>query len=171
MGRGRGRPNPVPARKKKKKKLAEEGRKGHPSQGQAWVRVARGWGTRPARRWLGMKRREYSMCCPLQPSAPSGSKRPLEPRPSALTPGPLMQVWATPWNWQDRHTARICGGHCSCPLASFWFLRGERLSLSPDPRSPRSHTPSCGKFFPVLAFFLQISVSLVLPCPAVYDVV
>lgn len=51
----------------------------------------------------------------------------------------FANAWGpSPWNWQCHHTAGACRGHPSCAFDSFWFLKGERLSLGPPRLSPLS---------------------------------
>lgn len=140
-GRGRGRPDPVSA----SKKLAEEGGEGRLSQGQTWVSTERGCqacqevGESPES-WGLARRRECSVCHP-QPlwsfrargirRAPPFSS---DPRASCATLGPTsLELARSSHSWYMQ-------GSLFCPLASFWFLKGEGLSLNPVPPFPRSHT-------------------------------
>lgn len=140
-GRGRGRPDPVSA----SKKLAEEGGEGRLSQGQTWVSTERGCqacqevGESPES-WGLARRRECSVCHlqPLWSFRARGIRRAppfsSDPRASCATLGPTsLELARSSHSWYMQ-------GSLFCPLASFRFLKGEGLSLSPVPLFPRSHT-------------------------------
>lgn len=92
------------------------------------------------------------MCVIPTPLVPQGLGDPQSPAFSSDPRTFFSKAWGPPpSNWQYRRTAGTRRGHSFCPLASFWFLKVERLSLGPPRLSPLSPglTFMWKLFFPV----------------------